>query len=94
MKLSEASKDSVKLAMRVDHDYDDPLIESIMEATKGYIRTYTGLSDSELDRYPEIIHAFNCLCIDMYDNRSTEIPNGRENPTVKQILGGISVNYL
>ena len=56
--------------------------------------TYTGLTDERLDDYPEVIHAFNCLCIDMYDNRSVEIANGRENPTVKQILGGIAVNYL
>lgn len=94
MKLSEATLDSVKLAMRIDYDLDDALITSIMEAAKGYIRTYTGLSDAELDGYPEVIHAFNCLCIDMYDNRGTEIANGRENPTVKQILGGIARNYI
>lgn len=94
MKLSEATLASVKLAMRIDYDLDDSLIGSIMEAAKGYIRTYTGLTDSRLDDYPEVIHAFYCLCIDMYDNRSVEIANGRENPTVKQILGGIAVNYL
>lgn len=94
MKLSEATLASVKLAMRIDYDLDDSLIEDIMEAAKGYIRTYTGLTDERLDDYPEVIHAFNCLCIDMCDNRSVEIANGRENPTVKQILGGIAVNYL
>ena len=49
MKLSEATLASVKLAMRIDYDLDDSLIEDIMEAAKGYIPTYPGLTDQRLD---------------------------------------------
>ena len=94
MVLSGATIDDVKLAMRVDYDTDDDLITAIMASAKGYIVTYTGLTETELDEYPEIVHAFYCLCIDMYDNRGVEIANGKENPTVKQILASVSVNYL
>lgn len=95
VKVSEAALVDVKKVLRVDYDFDDDLILSVMSAARGYMKTYTGLSENELDDHPEAIHAFYCLCCDMYDNRSAQITaNVKENPCVKQILAGMAVNYL
>lgn len=95
LKISEVSLEDVKRVLRADYDFDDELILQIMSAAKGYIKSYTGLVDEEIDKFPEMIHAFFCLCTDMYDNRSAQISgNIKENPCVKQILSMQAVNYL
>lgn len=94
-KVSEATLADVKKVLRVDYDFDDDLLLSVMSAARGYMKTYTGLDGERIDGYPEAIHAFYCLCSDMYDNRSAQVTgNAKENPCVKQILGSMAVNYL
>ncbi|MCM1579639.1 MAG: head-tail connector protein [Ruminococcus sp.] len=94
-RVSEATLESVKKVLRVDYDFDDDLILSIMSAARGYMKSYTGLTSEEIDKYPEMIHAFYCLCSDMYDNRSAQVAgNAKENPCVKQILAMQAVNYI
>lgn len=95
MKVSEVSLTDVKRALAIDYEHDDIFLVQVMEAAVGYMKTYTGLSENELDNYPEAVHAFYCLCGDMYDNRSAQVTASvRENPCVKQILGSMAVNYL
>lgn len=94
MKLSEIQLPQVKARLRVDYDTDDAEITEIMESARDYISRFTGLSFEELDTVPAVNHAFYCLCSDMYDNRGTEITNGKPNPTVDQILKGIEVIYV
>ena len=95
VKVSEATLVDVKKVLRVDYDFDDDLILSVMSAARGYMKTYTGLDGEQIDSHPEAIHAFYCLCSDMYDNRSAQISgNVKENPCVKQILASMAVNYL
>lgn len=94
MKLSEVTLDITKKFLRIDHEYDDELIGIIGESAKGYIRSFTGLSDERLDEYPEIIHAYICLCSDMYDNNAVTVTADKPNPTVRQILMSIAENYV
>lgn len=94
MKLSEVNIDITKKFLRIDYDHDDELIGIISESAKGYIRSFTGLSDERLDKYPEVVHAYICLCSDMYDNNAVTVTNGRDNPTVRQILMSIAENYV
>ncbi len=93
-KLSEIDLENVKQAARIDYDSDDVLLGHIMDAAKGYIRTYTGLEDADLDDIPEMVIAFYCLCSDMYDVREMTVQNVKPNPTVEQILGSHAVNYV
>ncbi len=94
MKLSEVNIDITKKFLRIDYDHDDELIGIISESAKGYIRSFTGLPDGRLDEYPEIVHAYICLCSDMYDNNTVSAANVRENPTVRQILLSVAENYV
>lgn len=95
MKLSEISPEEVKKALCIDYDYDDDFLLQIMAAAKDYMKNYTGLSADGLDEYPMTVHAFYCICGDMYDNRSAQITgSAKENPTVKTILLSIARNYL
>ena len=94
MKLSECTLQSVKKAIRVDYsDYDD-LIEDIMESARSMLANRIGMTLEELDAFPEIVHAFNCLCADMYDNREIQGTSGKPNPTVETIIAMHRRNYL
>lgn len=94
MKLSEVTTENVKKALRIDYDYDDDYITSVMASAKSYIASKTSLTFEELDEYPEFVHAFYCVCADMYQNRETTVQNGRENPTVEAIIAMHRRNYI
>lgn len=94
MKLSEVTLSDLKLILRVDTDADDAMLTQIMDSAKGYILSFTGLTETEIDKYPETVHAFNCLCSDMYNNVVMQVTSDKVNPTVNQILKSMAVNYV
>lgn len=94
MKLSEVTLETTKLILRIDTDDDDKMLSQIMDSAKGYILSFTGLTESEIDNYPEAVHAFNCLCSDMYNNVVMQVTSDKVNPTVNQILKSMAVNYV
>lgn len=94
MKLSEVTLDDVKQMLRVDFDTDDEMIENIMAAATGYIKSFTGLDETSLDKYPEVVHAMHCLCSDMYNNVVMQVQHDKINPTVDQILKSVAINYV
>jgi len=63
--------ESMKLYMRVDHDIDDALIESMMEAAEALIREMCRIDDEdELEDYPKLVQAQRLLVSHFYDQRS------------------------
>ena len=52
MKISEITKEEVKKYLRItdDDDYDDKLVEYMLEASKSFIIGYTGLDIKSLDK--------------------------------------------
>lgn len=66
-----------------------------MEAAKSYVMYYTGLTEAEVDTYPDIVPAVCCLAGDFYTNRDmTPAVKGNSNRTVESILNMHSVNLL
>lgn len=94
MKISEITLEKVKEYLRVTENDDDNLITAIMQSSKDFILSYTGLSDDKINAKPKFVIAFLCLCSDMYDNRQMMVSNDKLNPTVSTILGMDAVNYL
>mgnify|MGYP000241784159 FL=1 len=62
---------------------------------KSYVMSYTGLTEAEVDTYPDIVPAVCCLAGDFYTNRDmTPAVKGNSNRTVESILNMHSVNLL
>ena len=70
MKISEVTIQNVKEYAHIYHDEDDFLLETIISASKSYIKNYTGLSDEALDEKEDLSIALLVLCNEMYDKRS------------------------
>lgn len=97
MKVSEITVDDVVLFARID-DYDEFEIENILNAAKAYVRSYTGLSDAQIDENEDLYTAVMVLCQDMHDNRNMYVDTGagknNVNRVVDTILGMHCVNLL
>ncbi len=93
MKVSEITEKELVDYIRPD-DYVEGEFERILSAVKGYIRSYTGLDDEQIDRHEEFYIAVMILAADMYDNGSLYVDSSNLNRTVETILGMHSVNLL
>lgn len=97
MKVSEITVGDVVLFARID-DYDEFEIENILNAAKAYVRSYTGLSDAQIDENEDLYTAVMVLCQDMHDNRNMYVDTGagknNVNRVVDTILGMHCVNLL
>lgn len=70
------------------------LLGTLLVAARAYIRSQTGLTDEEIDSYPDFVVAVYILCQDWHDNRSLFVDKGVMSPTVKTILHMHSVNLI
>lgn len=94
MKVSEITVEDVANYARID-DFNDIEIKNILESAKAYVRSYTGLTDEEIDTHDDFYIAVMALCQDMYDNRSMYSDyKSSVNKVVESILGMHCVNYL
>lgn len=86
MRLSEITINEVKNYLRIIDTDDDSLLAIILAAATSYILSYTTLTPAEADVIPELSIALMCLCADMYDTRTSQVSNDKQNPIVKTIL--------
>lgn len=93
MKVSEITVEDVANYARID-DFNDIEIKNILESAKAYVRSYTGLTDEEIDTHDDFYIAVMALCQDMYDNRSMYVEKNNVNKVVDAILGMHCVNLL
>lgn len=94
MKVSEITVEDVARYARID-DYDEIEVKNILDAAKAYVRSYTGLTDDEIDTHDDFYIAVLALCQDMYDNRSMYVDyKSNVNKVVDSILGMHCTNYL
>lgn len=97
MKISEVTVFDVAEFARIDDPNEIELkeLEEMMPSAVHYIKSYTGLTDDELDMYEDLTIAYKILIVDMFDNRNLQMEKvGGENRTVKTILNMHSVNLL
>lgn len=93
MKVSEIEVENVADYIRLD-SYNDEEIIPLLEAAKAFIRSYTGLSDEEVDEHEDFYIVVLILCQDMYDNRCMYVDKNNLNKVVDTILGMHCVNLL
>lgn len=93
MKVSEVQPVDLAEFLRLD-DYREDEMQRILDSAKGYIRSYTGLTDEEIDTHADFLVALLVLCQDMHDNRAMYVEKSNVNRVVESILDMHRVNLL
>ena len=93
MKVSEIETENVAEYLRLD-EYDEYQMSAILDSAKAFIRSYTGLTDDEINSHDDFYIVVMILCQDMYDNRCMYVDKNNINKVVETILGMHCVNLL
>lgn len=97
MKVSEVTVDDLVNFIRLDepNEIETSELERMKDSAVAHIKTYTGLDDESLDKYPDITQALFVLVADMFDNRNYQLDKAEGvNRMVMTILNSHSVNLL
>lgn len=97
MKVSEVTNIDLAKYVRLDDASDLELneLERMRSGAVAFIKSYTGLTDEEVDDHEDITQVLFILVADMFDNRNYQIDSKSVvNPSVKSILNMHSVNLL
>lgn len=93
MKVKEIEIENVAQYLRLD-EYDEDQMTALLDSAKAFIRSYTGLTDDEINTHDDFYIVVMILCQDMYDNRCMYVDKSNLNKVVETILGMHSVNLL
>ena len=95
-KVSDITAESVAEYLRLDEVTDSEIntLAMLISIATSYIKSYTGLDDAGVDKYPEFVIVVLILCQDMWDNRTMYVDSKDLNNTVQSILAMHSVNLL
>lgn len=97
MKVSDVTNIDLAEYVRLDDASDLELneLERMRSGAVAFIKSYTGLTDEEVDEHEDITQVLFILVADMFDNRNYQM-NSKSvvNPAVKSILNLHSVNLL
>ena len=95
-KVSDITAESVADYLRLDEVTDSEIntLAMLISIATSYIKSYTGLDDAGVDKYPEFVIVVLILCQDMWDNRTMYVDSKDLNNTVQSILAMHSVNLL
>lgn len=95
-KVSDITAESVAEYLRLDEVTNSEIntLEMLISIATSYIKSYTGLDDAGVDKYPEFVIVVLILCQDMWDNRTMYVDSKELNNTVHSILAMHSVNLL
>ena len=95
-KVSDITAESVAEYLRLDEVKDSEIntLAMLISIATSYIKSYTGLDDAGVDKYPEFVIVVLILCQDMWDNRTMYVDSKDLNNTVQSILAMHSVNLL
>ena len=88
-KVSEVTLDELLAFCHIDDpdSEDRGHVQRAMSAVRAFIRSYTGLTDEEIDEHDDIVWAYMVLVRDNYDNRSLQENSAMKmNRTVSIIL--------
>lgn len=96
MKVSEITVNHLADYLVLDNlsPSETELLETLLLASKNYIKSYTGLTDDEIDNHEDLVIVVYILTQDMWDNRTLYVDNKSLNKVVETILGMHSVNLL
>lgn len=95
MKVSEITVNEIATYLRLDTgEYTDTELQVLIDASKAYIKSYTGLDEDGMDNHDDIAIVLYILCQDMYDTRTMYVDKNYMNKVVETILGMHSTNLL
>lgn len=97
MKVSEVTNIDLAKYVRLDDASDLELneLERMRSGAVAFIKSYTGLTDEEVDEHEDITQVLFILVADMFDNRNYQMDSKSVvNPSVKSILNMHSVNLI
>lgn len=95
-KVSDITVDCVADYLRLDEvtDSEKNTLAMLISIATSFIKSYTGLDDDGVDKYPEFVIVVLILCQDMWDNRTMYVDSKDLNNTVQSILAMHSINLL
>ena len=93
MKVSEITEKDVLEYIRQDGGSARE-VEPLLSAALAFVRSYTGLTDEEIDEREDFYIVVLILCQDMYDNRALYPEKNNLNKVVDTILGMHRKNLL
>ena len=93
MKVKEIETENVAQYLRID-EYDEDQMTAILDSAKAFIRSYTGLTDDEINTHDDFYIVVMILCQDMYDNRCMYVDKSNRIKVVETILGMHCVNLM
>lgn len=95
-KVSDITEENIADYLRLDEVNDSEIntLTTLISIATSYIKSYTGLDDDGVDKYPEFVIVVLILCQDMWDNRTMYVDSKDLNNTVQSILAMHSVNLL
>ena len=95
-KVSDITVESVADYLRLDEVTESEIntLTTLISVAISFIKSYTGLDDIGVDKYPEFVIVVLILCQDMWDNRTMYVDSKDLNNTVQSILAMHSVNLL
>ena len=95
-KVSDITVDSVAEYLRLDEVTESEIntLTTLLSVAVSFIKSYTGLDDDGVDKYPEFVIVVLSLCQDTWDNRTLYVDGKDLNNTVQSILAMHSVNLL
>lgn len=91
MKVSEITNAALVDYVRVDTTED---LTMFLSGAKAFIRSYTGMTDEEIDTHEDITPVCFVLVADMYDNRQYTVQNDKVNKVVEITLNMYCKNLL
>ena len=86
-KFSELDIYDCKAYLRIDFDFDDYLIEMMLDAAKSYVQNYTKRTQEDLDNIPEVALCVLVIMAHLYDHRTLEADSDVIDYTISKILG-------
>ena len=95
-KVSDITEKSVADYLRLDEvtESENDTLAMLISIATSFIKSYTGLDDDGVDKYPEFVIVALILCQDMWDNRTMYVDSKDLNNTVQSILAMHSINLL
>lgn len=95
-KVSDITVESVADYLRLDEVTESEIntLNTLISVATSFIKSYTGLDDTGVDKCPEFVIVVLILCQDMWDNRTMYVDSKDLNNTVQSILAMHSVNLL
>ena len=75
-------------------EYDEVDVQTLIDISKAYIKSYTGLDDAGLDLHDDFTIVIYILCQDMHDNRTLYVDKTNLNRVVTTILDMHATNLL